>query len=356
MFLSCDTQRAFSLFHASPPLKRAQSEHPKKEFLCLVAKPAPMGIFTIDQLKQAWEALPEEIRETPFHRARQQGLCLKLETLQPTGSYKIRAAYLRLARQTSGNKGVALSSSGNFAGAFTWAAHRLGTEAHLVVTPTVSARKMELARRHPCQVHVCGNSYESRFETLNQLAEQQIETIDHRTCHTVFLGHSTIGWECLCQQDHFDRVLIPVSTGGLAIGVAAALREGGFRGEILGVQPAGNPTLYNSWRAGAPMASRSADTICDALTATSIPQETYDLLKDLLDDILLVKEDSVLPAVGFLASEEGIVAEPGAAVGVGALLEQQRPWERTLCVLTGRNLDSTTLCNGVHAWEQHCQG
>jgi threonine dehydratase len=309
-------------------------------------------LFSHKQLQKAWSELPLRVRDTPLREGRTPGLTLKLETLQPTGSYKIRAAYTRLKARRRDLTGVALSSSGNFASAFTWAAAELGAQAHLVVTPSVNQRKMDLAREHPCQVHLCGPTYESRFDTLENLAKQGIESIDHRTCQTVFLGHSTIGWECLRDVHLFERVLIPVSTGGLAIGVASALRGGGFKGEILGVQPAGNPTLFESWNAGVPIQRVGIETVCDALTATSVPQEAFSLLRDLLDDILLVQEQTVMRSVGFLALEEGIVAEPGACVGVAALLEEQRPWPGSLCIVTGRNLEAETLSRGLHAWSQ----
>lgn len=308
-------------------------------------------MFTKEQLEEAWNALPEQLKNTPFHRARRPGLSLKLETLQPTGSYKIRAAYRVL--QNSTGAGVALSSSGNFAGAFTWAAAQHQKEAHLVVTSGVNQRKMELANRFPCSVHVCGESYESRFEKLAELATKGIQTIDHRTDREVFLGHATIGWECLKHTGEFDRVLIPVSTGGLALGVASALRAGGFQGEILGVQPSGNPTLYHSWREGRPVSRPGIHTICDALTATSIPEETFQLLKEHLDDILLVQEQSVWYGVGHLAMDEGLVVEPGGAVGVAALLEEQRPWEGSLCIMSGANLESRVLQQAVDSWYQN---
>ena len=314
-----------------------------------------MRLFSTRQLEEAWQNLPSRLKDTPFHRARREGLTLKLETLLPTGSYKIRAAYSRLAEVEKSARGVALSSSGNFASAFTWAAAQYGLQAHLVVTSGVHQRKLDLANQYPCTVHVCGESYESRFEKLDELREQGIESIDHRTDRSVFLGHSTIGWECLPYVQDFDRVLIPVSTGGLALGVAAALRAGGYKGEILGVQPSGNPTLYHSWQQKQAVPRSAIHTICDALTATSIPQETFSLLSQHLDDILLVQERSVWKAVGFLALDEGLVVEPGAAVGVAGLLEEQRPVEGSLCILTGRNVSSQVLQQAVDTWFHETQ-
>jgi len=308
--------------------------------------------FTLEQVQTCWSALPRSLRDTPFYQVAGSGLCLKLETFQPTRSYKIRAAYWRLKNRRTGSKAVALSSSGNFASGFTWAAAQHELEAHLVVTDSVSPVKMALAQNWPCQVHVSGSDYESRFEKLAELEQLGIEVVDHRTCPTVFLGHATVGWECFCHHQNFDRVLIPVSTGGLAIGVAAALRLAGFEGEILGVQPAGNPTVFRSWEKGAPIPGGGSKTVCDALTATSIPEEAYLLLRELLDDILLVKEESVLRAVGYLALETGVVAEPGAAVGVAALLEGQREMARSLCLVTGANLEPQILKRGVEAWQE----
>ncbi len=309
-----------------------------------------MQLFSGEQFQKAWSDLPPQLRDSPFLEARKAGLTLKLESLQATGSYKVRAAHTLVRDRDPNANGIALSSSGNFAGAFTWAADQLKAQAHLVVTPSVKQRKMDLAKLYPCRVHLCGPTYESRFEKLDELQKLGIESIDHRTNHKVFLGHSTVGWECLREKSKFERVLIPVSTGGLAVGVASALRWGGFKGEILGVQPAGNPTLFESWKANTPVRSETANTVCDALTATSVPQQTFDLIKGLLDGILSVREESVMRAVGFLALEEGVVAEPGACVGIAALLEQQRPWNGSLCLITGRNLDSATLLEGVHAW------
>lgn len=310
-----------------------------------------MSLFTRNQLLQAWTELPERLRDTPLVAARTPGLYFKLETMQPTGSYKIRAAYTRVKARKKGTTEMALSSSGNFAAAFAWAADQFRVKPHLVVTPHVNPKKMKLANRFACQTHVCGARYESRFETLAKLESQGVETVDHRYCKTVFLGHSTVGWELLSQAQKFDRVLIPVSTGGLAIGIAAALREGGYTGEILGVQSSGNPTLHDSWKAGRPLPRHEIDTVCDALSATSVPKETFQLLRELLDDIILVEESSVLPAVGYFLEEEGLVVEPGAAVGLAALLELQRPWKRTLLVVTGSVLSEELLFEGLRRYQ-----
>lgn len=304
-----------------------------------------MQAITQSDLAAAHDDLPAELRDTPLVRGRLPGLWLKLESLQPTGAYKIRAAWTVLSRlgPEAKERGAALSSSGNFAGAFTWVAHRLGIPAHLVFTPSVSGRKVSMAQQYPCTIHRCEDRYEARYELLSQLAEQGIVTIDHRVDRNVFLGHATIGWECAEMADRFDRVLIPLSTGGLAIGIATALRARGYQGAIIGVQPEGNPTLYNSWREGRAVAHPKASTMCDALTATSVPDEAFALLRSLLDDVLLVKESSVKQAVAHLIQEEGVVAEPGAAVGMAALLEGQAPSDGSLLIVTGRNMEKTLL-------------
>jgi threonine dehydratase len=304
-----------------------------------------MEPLTGEELEQVYATLPAELKDTPLVRARGDGLLLKLETLQPTGAYKIRAAWTALTRldPAARHRGAALSSSGNFAGAFTWAAHRLGIPAHLVLTPSVAGLKVNLAQRYPCTLHRCADRYEARYELLQELAQQGIVPIDHRLDRNVFLGHGTIGWECVRQGTEFQRVLIPLSTGGLAIGVASALRLQGFRGQILGVQPSGNTTLYSSWQQGHPVRLERAETCCDALTATSVPQEAFELLRSLLDDVLRVEEASVLEAVRHLLTEEGMVVEPGAAVGMAAILERQLPTQNTLLVLTGRNAEPALL-------------
>jgi threonine dehydratase len=312
--------------------------------------PIPLGAA---EVAAAYQALPGEIKDTPLVRARRAGLWLKLETLQPTGAYKIRAAWTALSRlgEEARSRGVALSSSGNFAGAFTWAAARLGLPAHLVFTPSVSGLKLRMAQRYPCTIHRCEDRYEARYELLHELARRGILSIDHRLDGNVFLGHSTIGWECARQGGSWQRVLIPLSTGGMAIGIAAALRASGFGGRILGVCPEGNPTLYRSWQQGRPVAVERVETCCDALTATSVPQQAFDLLTGLLDGVLLVPEAAVKRAVGCLLREEGLVVEPGGAVGMAAVLEDQVPARDTLLILSGRNLSSDLLVECLRGYE-----
>ncbi len=301
--------------------------------------------FSTSELESAHALLPDAIKNTPLVSGRTPGLTLKLETLQPTGSYKIRAAWTALVRlgEPARVKGVALSSSGNFAGAFTWAAKRLGVPAHLVFTPSVSGLKVQMAEEFPCQIHRCEDRYEARYEVLEHLAESGILTIDHRLDQNVHLGHATIGWECAEHLERFERVLVPVSTGGLAIGMATALRARGFRGEIWGVQPSGNDTAARSFRAGRPIQNRGAATCCDALTATSLPQAAFDELKRLLSGILVVNEATIPEAVKYLALSEGVIAEPGAAVGMAALLENQKRPDGTLLILSGRNIEPALL-------------
>lgn len=300
--------------------------------------------FDLTTLKRAHQELPSQLKDTPFLEAHTPGLYLKAETTQPTGAYKVRAAYLKVAElKAAGASRAALSSSGNFAGAFTLAGQLLGVFPHLVVTQNVSSLKLNLAQQRPCQVHVCENRYEARFEKLESLRAEDFPVIDHRNDPTVFLGHATIGLECLPHLKDIKRVLLPVSTGGLALGVAKALRLGGFKGEILGVCPQGNPTFAKSWKAGKPLSRSGIDTCCDALTATSIPQDVFEQASVLLDDILTVEENSVKKAVGKLLTEVGLVVEPGAAVGMAALLELQRPLRGSLLVLSGRNVDAELL-------------
>lgn len=314
-----------------------------------------MTPLSLKEIEETHKALPSELKDTPLIQGRTSGLTLKLETLQPTGAYKARAAWTALTRLGTDacQKGVALSSSGNFAGAFTWAAHRLSIPAHLVFTPSVTGLKVRLAQEYPCVIHRCENRYEARYELLTSLQDQGILTIDHRLDHNVFLGHSTIGWECATQASRYQRVLVPLSTGGLAIGVASSLRARGFRGQILGVQPEGNPTLFQSWQQGKPVHTEHASTCCDALTATSVPQEAFDLLKTVLDDVLLVSEASVKLAVGYLLREEGLVVEPGASVGMAALLENQVPTEGSLLILSGRNIENQMLTECLELYEDH---
>ncbi|MBI2837915.1 MAG: threonine/serine dehydratase [Acidobacteria bacterium] len=286
-------------------------------------------LVQLEDVRRAREEIAGRVRFTPLlpceelsAETRSQ-IAFKCENLQITGSYKVRAAFTVLLRLSAQEKarGAALSSSGNFAGAFAFAGRELGVRTTLVMMRKTSPFKAEKTRKYGGEVVFCDNRYEARFETLDRLRrERSLTVVNHLENHDVIAGHGTIGLEIAEQFQDVDVVVVPVSTGGLIAGVATAIKGLSPRVRVIGVQPVGSNAASLSFRAGEVVRIPEAVTICDALTATSPGPLPWEHMRHYVDDMVTVTDEEVTQAVAYLAENAKLVVEPGGAVGVAALI------------------------------------
>jgi len=307
-------------------------------------------LIGLDEIRAAADALPRQVRRTPLLPLAEElpgggSLFAKCENLQQTGSYKLRAAFTVLTRLSPDEqaRGAALSSSGNFAAAFAWAGRTLGIPTTVVMMQKTQPYKIERTRQMGARVVLCENRFEARFETLERLAATEgLVAIDHLEDRAVLCGHGTVGLEILEDLPEVEVVLVPVSTGGLLAGVAAAIKALRPQVEVIGVQPEGNDSTWRSVRAGHPVSIPEVQTLCDALTSTRPGHLPFAHIQALVSGIELVGETEIVQAVRWLADSAKLVVEPGGAVGVAHL----QPWAlaprfagRRVCVLlSGGNL------------------
>jgi len=307
-----------------------------------------MSEITWMEIERARAELPPFIRRTPLLQSEElsallgHSIWLKCENVQVTGSYKARAAFTVLHRlgEDARRRGVALTSSGNFAAAFAYVGRRLGIPTVLVMMRRTSPFKAERTARFGGEIVWCEDRFEARFEMLRQLeAERGLIAINHLEDPHVVIGHGTIGAEILEQLPETPTVLVPISTGGLIAGIALALKERNPRASIIGVQPEGSKAAYLSFKAGTVVTIPEARTICDALTATRPGTLMFSLIQRYVDDIVVVSDDEVAEAVAWLAREEKLVVEPSGAVGVAALRSGRvSPRGPTVVLLSGGNV------------------
>ena len=173
--------------------------------------------------------------------------------------------------------------------------------------------------------------------------------IDHLEDRLVLCGHGTVGLEIIQDLPDVEVVLVPVSTGGLLAGVAAAIKALRPQVEVVGVQPEGNDSTWRSLRAGRPVSIPEVQTVCDALTSTRPGNLPFAHIQALVSGIELVGEAEIVQAVRWLADSAKLMVEPGGAVGVAHL----RPWaaaprlaDRKVCVLlSGGNLAPERLAS-----------
>lgn len=286
-------------------------------------------LVQIEDVRRARDEIAGRIRLSPLlpceELSEEMGslVAFKCENLQITGSYKVRAAFTVLLRLSAKEKerGAALSSSGNFAGAFAFAGRAVGVHTTLVMMQKTSPFKTQKTRKYGGEVVFCEDRYEARFETLERLRrERSLTIVNHLENHDVIAGHGTIGLEISEQFQDVDVVLVPVSTGGLIAGVATAVKGLSPRVRVIGVQPVGSNAASLSFRAGKVIRIPEANTVCDALTATSPGPLPWEHMRHYVDDMVTVTDEEVTQAVAYLAEHSKLVVEPGGAVGVAALM------------------------------------
>jgi len=273
------------------------------------------------------------------------GIAIKLELLQPTGSFKVRGVHHALARMDPARRaaGVATVSAGNTAKALAWSARRFGVRARSLMPDTAPAAKVEGLRAlggEPVLVPV-----EEVFRHLRErLFEREPFAFVHPwTDRDVLIGHGTLALELLVQRPDVETVLVPVGGGGLIGGVGSALRALAPGVRIVAVEPAGCAALSASLAAGR-ASSAPCRTICDGVAVPYVTEELFPLLSELVDESVLVAEDDVRTAVLRLAAANHVVAEPSGALAVAAALAL--PPERragAVALVTGGNLDPREL-------------
>ena len=315
-----------------------------------VADPTPRDI------ELAGRRIAGLIRRTPlFHSTglseRAGGpVYLKLESLQQTGSFKIRGAANKLLGLTAKERarGVIAVSSGNHGRAVAYVARRLGVRAVICVSERVPAGKLEAIRRLGAELVVRGATYdEAEAHSLRLQAEQGLVRVDPFDDPAVIAGQGTIGLELLQDLPQVDTVAVPLSGGGLISGIAIALKAARPAIRVIGVSMDRAPVMVHSLRAGRPLDLPEQDTLADAL-AGGIGLDnryTFRLVQRHVDDTLLVSEEQIAGAMAFALEQERLVVEGGGAVALAALLygHLAQPACALALVISGGNVDLPLL-------------
>jgi threonine dehydratase len=303
---------------------------------------------TLETIRKARERLAPYLKITPLvfshplSRLTGRRVWLKLETQQPTASFKVRPAlngalsHLEAARRA----GIVTSSSGNFAQAVAYAARELGLDAHIVMMGNSSPYKIAETEALGAKVVLCGNTFEERWETTYRLQRETGRVLLHPyDSEETIAGDGTLGLELLDQLDGPFTVVTPVSGGGLISGVASAVKLGRPECRVVGVQPANNGSLSRSLAEGKPVGVGPVQTIADALVASKPGERTFGIIRERVDQVTEVTEDEIREAVRWLTSKQKVVVEPGGSVGVAALLAGRiEGTADVVCVASGGNM------------------
>ena len=280
---------------------------------------------------------------------------LKAESLQKTGSFKIRGAANKMLSLTTEEqaRGVITVSSGNHGRAVAFVAHQLGINATICMSTRVPHNKLEAIKRLGAEVVVTGDSYEeAEIHTLALQEERGLTMVDPFDDPLVIAGQGTIGLELLEDLPEVDTVIVPLSGGGLISGIALVLKSASPSIRVIGVTMDRAPVMYHSLRAGAPIEMEEEDTIADALVGNIGVNNkyTFRMVQEYVDDTVLVSDEEIAAAMAFALEKHHLVVEGGGAVGIAALLHQRAGGlgHNVVVVVSGSNVSLPLLLNMAH--------
>jgi len=304
---------------------------------------------SIDAIRQAAARIRDVIVHTPLvplvsGRAEEE-IYLKPETLQAVGSFKLRGIFYAVASlsEEERRRGLSTVSAGNTAQALAWAARHFGVSARSLMPETAPRTKIEAVRSYGAQPVLVPVDEVFRYLREHGWEQEPYATIHPWTNPDVMTGHGSIGLEIAADLPDVSSVFVPVGGGGLSAGVGSALKALKPSVRIFGVEPAGCPSLHASFEAGKPV-SVDCHTMCDGVAVPYITEEMYPLLREVLDEVVLVSEDGVKAAIKRLALSDKLVVEGAGALSLAAALTV--PMEKrgkSVCLLTGGSIDTNKL-------------
>lgn len=300
-----------------------------------------------DDILHAARRIEGMVLHTPLLRSQLPDIdaWLKPEYLQASGAFKLRGASHALARLDEGQRrrGVACCSTGNHGRAVAYAARMLGIPATVCLSSLVPQNKVSAVQALGARVCRVGNSQdEAQQEVARLVAEEGLTDIPPFDHADVIAGQGTIGLEILLDAPHTDCIVVPLSGGGLAAGVALAAKTLKPSLRIVGISMTRGAAMAASLRAGRPVEVAEVETLADSLGGGIglHNRHTFALCQHYLDEVIEIDENAIYAGMQSLYRVERIIAEGAAAVAHGAIASGQlRPRGHTVFLVTGANVD-----------------
>ncbi|MCG2419174.1 threonine ammonia-lyase IlvA [Aequorivita sp. F47161] len=273
---------------------------------------------------------------------------LKREDLQPVRSYKLRGAYNKIVSLSAEEKakGVVCASAGNHAQGVAYACSKLNIKATIfmpVTTPLQKTKQVKLFGKDKVEVVLKGDTFDESFAEASRLCSKIGAIFIHPfDDEKVIAGQGTIALELLeDSQTPIDYLFVPIGGGGLAAGIVSVFKQLSPHTKIIGVEPAGAPSMKTSIKNGANTTIENIDKFVDGASVKRVGDKTFEICKESLKDIILVPEGKVCTTILRLYNEEAIVAEPAGALTISALdlYKEKIKGKNVVCVISGGNND-----------------
>ena len=314
-----------------------------------------MKKVTLETIKNARETIKDIINITPVLESTKMSektganVYLKCENLQKTGSFKIRGACNKIANLTDEEKanGVIASSAGNHAQGVALGAKMNGIDATIAMPATAPLAKVKATKGYGAKVVLNGLVYDDAYAKAVEIQKETGATFLHPfDDEYVISGQGTISLEIFEQLNkNVDTIVCPIG-GGIIAAVATAAKALNPNVKIVGVQTANIPSMKESVKNGKVTTAFNANTVADGIAVKTPGNLTFDIIKDLVDEVITVEEDEIYQAMLFLLEYQKVAAEGAGAVSTAAIWSgkyQPKKDENVVCIISGGNVDTNTL-------------
>ena len=305
-------------------------------------------MIALEQIRSAQERLAGKVVRTPLLRLDSGSpatIYLKLENLQPIGSFKLRGALNAISQLPADElkAGVVTASAGNMGQGVAWAARELGIPSAVVVPE--SAVETKLAAIERLGGRVIKVPYERWWQTIEESSFPEAEGVFIHPVQNeqVMAGNGTIGLEILEDLPEADAVLVPFGGGGLSVGIASAVKALRPETQVYAVEPETGAPLTASLAAGEPQKVDYEPSFVDGSGSPSLLPEMWKLARGVLDGAVSVSIDETAAAIRLLAERGRVVAEGAGALSLAAALAGRGGTGKVVCVISGGNIDSSKL-------------
>lgn len=310
------------------------------------------NVFQLD-FSGAYARLKDVVKKTPLtynHNLSRKYGCdvyLKREDLQIVRSYKLRGAYNMMSLLPSNQlaKGVVCASAGNHAQGFAYSCKKLNVQGVVfmpIITPNQKVSQTKMFGEGFVEVKLVGDTFDDCAVAAKKYTEERgLTFIPPFDNIRIIEGQSTVGIEILEEQQNIDFIFLPVGGGGLSAGVGAYFKTYAPATKIIGIEPEGAPSMLTAIKAGEPVKLDQIDSFVDGAAVKRVGDTTFEICKQVIDDMHLVPEGKICSTILKLYNEEAIVVEPAGAISVAALDDyaDQIKGKKIVCVVSGSNND-----------------
>ena len=301
---------------------------------------------TRDRLKRVVKHTPLTLSRTLSRKYNCQ-VYLKREDLQVVRSYKLRGAFNMMSRCTPEQlkNGVVCASAGNHAQGFAYSCRKLQVKGVIfmpIITPNQKVSQTKMFGENWIEVILVGDTYDDCAQAAMKYTTDHdmvfIPAFDNRR---IIEGQATVGMEILEDLAVIDYLFLPVGGGGLSAGVGAYLKMHSPQTKIIGVEPAGAPSMLEAIKAGHPVVVENIDRFVDGAAVKKVGEVTFGFCKDVLDEMHLVPEGKICSTILQLYNQDAIVVEPAGAMSIAALDDyaEQLVGKNVVCIVSGSNND-----------------